>query len=162
MADQAQRNSRKTFKDVSPADLRKMCPQQKARYLAYAEPSKNVGGSVAIAKQRVRVFIHEKREQEKQLLQSAEEKKCQDALIGQLKAAEARKRVHQKRLLYQKLKEINFLISCQPTALSALRLKLLLPSRDIKMDRTDPLDKKQRRRVEEILGDEKDLTIIRS
>ncbi|KAL6482714.1 hypothetical protein MHYP_G00075860 [Metynnis hypsauchen] len=141
-----------------------MCPQQRARHLAYAEPSKEVKGWMAAAKQRVRARpAQERTESEKNPQHDSDSKLHQDVLIGQLKAEEARSRIRQKRLHEQNLRaqEIKLMISCQPNAHSALRLQRLLLPQERKMNSTDTLNQQQRQRVEEILKDEKGLTMIR-
>ncbi|KAK1801673.1 hypothetical protein P4O66_022316, partial [Electrophorus voltai] len=57
--------------------------------------------------------------------------------------------------------EMNLMISCQSNAQSAIRLELLLLAREKRVNIRDSLDQLQRRRVEEILEDDKGLTIIR-
>ncbi|XP_048034324.1 uncharacterized protein LOC125260153 isoform X2 [Megalobrama amblycephala] len=57
--------------------------------------------------------------------------------------------------------EINLMISCQSNAQRAVRLEHLLTVRERKINHTDCMDQLQRRRVEEILEDEKGLTINR-
>ncbi|XP_026877436.2 protein LKAAEAR1 [Electrophorus electricus] len=146
------------------AGLKTMCPQQRARYLAYAEPSKEVRGWMAASRQRVSTRLsQERKERQKDQLQVPDSKLRQDALIGQLKAAEARNRIRQMRLQYQNLREqeMNLMISCQSNAQSAIRLELLLLAREKRVNIRDSLDQLQRRRVEEILEDDKGLTIIR-
>lgn len=80
-------------------DLKRMCPQQKARFLAYAEPSKEVQAWMAASHQRVVSRLAHVREkaQEKNPLQDLDSKLHHDTLIGQLKAAEARNRIRQMR-----------------------------------------------------------------
>ncbi|XP_066526218.1 protein LKAAEAR1-like [Hoplias malabaricus] len=145
------------------AELRRMCPQQRARHLAYTEPSKEAKGWMETSRQRVLSWVaQERREQEKYRLQVLPSKLHQDKVVGQLKAAEARYRIRHMRLQYQNLKaqEINVMISCQSSAQSAARLELLL-AQERKSNSTDSLDQLQRRRVEEILEDERGLTVIR-
>uniref|UniRef100_A0AAZ3QB51 Protein LKAAEAR1 n=2 Tax=Oncorhynchus tshawytscha TaxID=74940 RepID=A0AAZ3QB51_ONCTS len=152
-------------------DVKRMCPQQRARYLAYEEPPKEAKTWMAMSRQRVSAWEssgaggkrhttvghHQCDERDE------EEKKRQDLIIGQLKAAEARNRVRQMRLQYRSMRtqEINLMISCQSSAQTAVRLELLLPTEESKINTIDCLDKLQRKRVEEILDDEKGLTITR-
>uniref|UniRef100_UPI00398F22D1 protein LKAAEAR1-like n=1 Tax=Pristiophorus japonicus TaxID=55135 RepID=UPI00398F22D1 len=92
------------------------------------------------------------------------EQKKQEHLLGQLKAAESHKKIHNMRLRYQTMRaaEINHLIASQPTARKAIRLEALLPPQQEHINLKDTLDKLQRRRVEEIMNDEAGLTINRS
>ncbi|KAL7860072.1 hypothetical protein SRHO_G00152190 [Serrasalmus rhombeus] len=152
------------WRTATGADLKRMCPQQRARHLAYAEPSKEAKGWMAASKQRVRAQLAQERTaSEKNPQHGLDSKLHQDVLVGQLKADEARNRIRRMRLQYQNLRaqEINLMISCQPSAQSAVRLELLLSAQERKMNSTDSLDQLQRRRVEEILEDERGLTIIR-
>ncbi|XP_051516222.1 protein LKAAEAR1-like [Myxocyprinus asiaticus] len=139
-----------------------MCPQQRARYQAYSEPSKEAQGWMAAARQRVSAqIINKKFRQINNPAAAADARHNQ--LTAQLKAAEARNRIRQLRLRYQDLRaqEINLMISCQCNAQRAVRLEKLLPVRERKINHTDSMDQLQRQRVEEILGDEKGLTIHR-
>ncbi|XP_062871832.1 protein LKAAEAR1-like [Trichomycterus rosablanca] len=140
-------------------ELKRMCPQQKARHLAYAEPSKEVQAGIAAAHQRA---VTRQAQEKKRKPIKALDSKLRHELIGQLQAAEARNRIQQRRQQYENLKaqEINLMISCQSSAQSAMRLELLLAvdRRRIVQDSLDPL---QRQRVEEIIEDEKDCTLIR-
>ncbi|XP_034168091.2 protein LKAAEAR1-like [Pangasianodon hypophthalmus] len=145
-------------------DLKRMCPQQKARSLAYAEPSKEVQAWMAASHQRVLSRLAHEREKawEKNPFQDLDSKLRHDTLIGQLKAAEARNRIRQMRLQCHNLKmrEISLMISSQASVQSAVRLELFL-AKEKQRNNSDSLDQLQRRRVEEILEDEKGLTIIR-
>ncbi|KAF7695988.1 protein LKAAEAR1-like isoform X2 [Silurus meridionalis] len=146
-------------------DLKRMCPQQKARILAYAEPSKEVRAWMAASQQRIHSRLaHEKEKVSRENpLQDMESKLHNDTLTGQLKAAEARNRIRQMRLKCHNLKmqEINLMISSQACVQSAVRLELLLTN-EKQRNHADSLDQLQRQRVEEILEDEKGLTLIRS
>ncbi|KAL2103513.1 hypothetical protein ACEWY4_000381 [Coilia grayii] len=156
------------------SDLKKMCPQQRARCQAYLEPSKEAQRSMSLAKQRVCATIAKEKSLQNDNT-TGDMKKRQDSLIGQLKAAEARNRIRQMRLNYHNFRaesplflanlqaqEINVMISSQTTAQGALRVELLLPASESKMKTSDSLGKLQRRRVEEILDDERGLTLNRS
>lgn len=87
-------------KNKTPSDLKKMCPQQRARCQAYMEPTKEAQNSVALAKQRVSAAITKDKNLSVGNKTTADEKMRQDSLIGQLKAAEARNRTRQMRLHY--------------------------------------------------------------
>ncbi|XP_036803710.1 protein LKAAEAR1 [Oncorhynchus mykiss] len=152
-------------------DVKRMCPQQRARYLAYEEPPKEAKTWMAMSRQRVSAWESSGAGGKRHTTvghhhcdeRDEEEKKRQDLIIGQLKAAEARNRVRQMRLQYRSMRtqEINLMISCQSSAQTAVRLELLLPTEESKINTIDCLDKLQRKRVEEILDDEKGLTITR-
>uniref|UniRef100_W5MDE6 LKAAEAR motif containing 1 n=2 Tax=Lepisosteus oculatus TaxID=7918 RepID=W5MDE6_LEPOC len=154
------------WKNVPGSELKKMSLLQKARYLAYEEPSKEVVNSVLISKQRLRGRAPVSRNPQKNPDPEAEEQqRKQDTVIGQLRAAEARNRVRSMRVRYQSMRaqEINHLISCQPTAQKAVRLELLLPAKLEKISPgNDAVDKLERKRIEEILEDERGLTINRT
>lgn len=87
-------------------DLKRMCPQQKARYLAYAEPSKEIQAWMAACHKRIHSRLAHEREKawRKNPLQDLDSKLHQDTLIGQLKAAEARNRIRQMTLHCHNLK----------------------------------------------------------
>lgn len=59
------------------------------------------------------------------------------------RAAEARNRIRIMRLRYQanKAQEISHLISCQPSALNAVRLQALLPTKTEPQDKDDTLER---------------------
>uniref|UniRef100_A0A8B9R7B2 Uncharacterized protein n=1 Tax=Astyanax mexicanus TaxID=7994 RepID=A0A8B9R7B2_ASTMX len=164
MTEQKESEDRK-WRNITGADLKRMCPQQRARHLAYAEPSKEAKGWMAASRQWVHARLAQQKA-ERNPQRVLDSKLHQDELIGQLKATEARNRIRQMRQQYHNLKaqEINLMISCQPSAQSAVRLELLLQAQEKKNKKTnisDGLDQLQRQRVEEILEDEKGLTIIR-
>uniref|UniRef100_A0AAY4DTU5 Uncharacterized protein n=1 Tax=Denticeps clupeoides TaxID=299321 RepID=A0AAY4DTU5_9TELE len=133
----------------SKAEMRKMCPQQRARCLAYQPLSKEVQGWMARTNQRLR--SQKQRPSEPRRGRAADGPKSgemtrRDTLVGQLKAAEARGRIRETRLRHQSLKvqEINLMISCQSSAQRAARLELLLmPVTETEMRSDDCLDKLQ-------------------
>ncbi|XP_053500429.1 uncharacterized protein LOC128619928 isoform X5 [Ictalurus furcatus] len=127
-------------------DLKRMCPQQKARYLAYAEPSKEIQAWMAACHKRIHSRLAHEREKAwgKNPLQDLDSKLHQDTLIGQLKAAEARNRIRQMTLHCHNLKmqEINLMISSQVSMQSAVRLELLL-AKEKQKNYADSLDQLQ-------------------
>ncbi|XP_059384617.1 protein LKAAEAR1-like [Carassius carassius] len=139
----------------------KMCPQQRARHEAYSEPSKEAQSWMAAARQRV--CTHQNNQKPRQVCKLTAAAERQNQLTAQLKAAEARNRVRQLRQHYQNLKEqeINLMMSCQSNTQRAVRLEQLLLVRERKINHTDCMDQLQRRRIEEILEDEKGLSISR-
>lgn len=88
------------------AVLKSMCPQQKARHQAYAEPSKEVRAWMAASQQRIisRLAKEKQNALEKNHFQDLDLKLHHGTLIGQLKAAEARNRIHHLRLQCHNLK----------------------------------------------------------
>ncbi|KAJ1122757.1 hypothetical protein NDU88_001241 [Pleurodeles waltl] len=152
----------KFSKSSTEVDLKKMTPMQRARYLAYEKPSKEVEMSVLSTRNRLKEEARAL-EAAPRLRQDAEQIR-QAKVVGQLKAAEARNRVRVLRLRYQSLKsqEINHLITSQPTARDALRLQVFLPPhQDIRYP-PDPLGHVERERVEAILMDDSGLTFKRT
>ncbi|XP_076840302.1 protein LKAAEAR1-like isoform X2 [Brachyhypopomus gauderio] len=149
------------FRKIALVCIRKS--QYRARLLAHAEPSREARGWMEACRQRVCARLAQERKDQKDPLQTSDSKSRQHALIGQLKAAEARNRIRQKRLQEEILEaqETKLTISCQSDAHSAARLELLLTPQK-RMNIPDSLNQRQRRRLEEILADEKDLTIIRT
>ncbi|XP_053500424.1 uncharacterized protein LOC128619928 isoform X2 [Ictalurus furcatus] len=112
-------------------DLKRMCPQQKARYLAYAEPSKEIQAWMAACHKRIHSRLAHEREKAwgKNPLQDLDSKLHQDTLIGQLKAAEARNRIRQMTLHCHNLKAIKQMahhISCSMGSLVAAERHLWL------------------------------------
>ncbi|XP_037397576.1 uncharacterized protein LOC108435208 isoform X3 [Pygocentrus nattereri] len=94
------------WRTATGADLKRMCPQQRARHLAYAEPSKEAKGWMAASKQRVRARLAQERTaSEKNPQHGLDSKLHQDVLVGQLKADEARNRIRRMRLQYQNCTE---------------------------------------------------------
>ncbi|XP_015750257.1 PREDICTED: uncharacterized protein LOC107330123 [Acropora digitifera] len=79
------------------------------------------------------------------------------------RAAEARNRIRLTRLRYQnnRRSEVNHLISCQPTALKAVRLQSLVPPSQEKIHIRDLLVKNERCRVNSLLEDETGLETAR-
>lgn len=140
------------FKKMS-CDTTKMSPEQKRRYLAFADPGdpkvKAMLSTVVLKEQKTST------EQEKLMEQKN--------LVGILKAAEARSRLRNARLQYQNLRaqEIHFLISFQRTAKGAVRLEVFLPPRKNLAKLSDCMDTVQRGRIEEILEDENGEIFIR-
>lgn len=154
----------KNWTNKTAGQLKKMAPQQRARFLAYEDPTKDVLDAMALSQKR----IHEERMYSKKFemprtQQETAEEANHSKLIGQLKAAEARNRIRIMRLRYQGMRahEIKHLIACQPTSLKALRLEALVPPTIDNSNPGDELDKLQRARVETILEDEKGLTTNR-
>ncbi|XP_039259655.2 uncharacterized protein LOC120336117 [Styela clava] len=154
----------KNWNPKSVGQLKKMAPQQRARYLAYEDPSKESAEAMAASLKR----IHEQKSLQKRDVIHVAQEEIDDSenhskLIGQLKAAEARNRIRVMRLRYQGMRahEIKHLIACQPTSLKALRLEALVPPTIDNSNPGDALDKLQRARVETILEDENGLTTNR-
>ncbi|XP_069740010.1 protein LKAAEAR1-like [Narcine bancroftii] len=91
------------------------------------------------------------------------EKKKQQILIGQLRADESHNKIQDMRFRYRTMraKEINLLISSQPTARKAIRLEALLPPYKKQINLKDTLNKLERKRVEAIMSDDSGLTTNR-
>ncbi|KAK3088222.1 hypothetical protein FSP39_016316 [Pinctada imbricata] len=151
-------------KKIEAQDLKKLAPQQRSRYLAYEDPPKEVNEAMGATKKRL---AEEKKRLERANAPPSEEevdeREKHAKLIGQLKAAEARNRLRIMRLRYQanRAQEISHLISCQPTALKAVRLQALVPLYPEREDRRDRLDKLERERVESLLEDAQGLLVNR-
>ncbi|KAM5135559.1 protein LKAAEAR1 [Mantella aurantiaca] len=136
--------------------LGKMDPMQRARCLAYEQPSKSVAASIAVTQTRLREHAL-KSEIRKQVPDLEQERQVK--VVGQLKAAEARNRTRLMRFRFQcvRAQELNNLISCQPNALDAIRLEVFLPPRTQTADTHDSLRRFQRERVENLLKDDQGL-----
>lgn len=147
-------------KKIDAAELKKLAPQQRSRYLAYEEPPKHVTEAQLLSKRRLRTV---KQELEVRALasntkQEVIEKERNSRLVGQLKAAEARSRLRIMRLRYQanKAEEIAHLISCQPVALKAVRLQALVPPgpSNALLERIKKIDKPDRAKIEALMEDD--------
>uniref|UniRef100_H2YB69 LKAAEAR motif-containing protein 1 n=1 Tax=Ciona savignyi TaxID=51511 RepID=H2YB69_CIOSA len=154
----------KTWKKKSPHEIKKMGPQERSRYMAYEEPSKDIQDQLDNAHKRVKNAIQTERSLKPRLnIEDELERHKHSNLIGQLKAAEARNRIRVMRLQYQAMRahEVKHLIACQPTSLKALRLEALVPPYIDNNNPGDQLDKLDRARVESILEDDKGITTNR-
>ncbi|KAM4692009.1 protein LKAAEAR1 [Rhinophrynus dorsalis] len=148
----------KKWKNISPGDVRKLPPIQRAKYMAYEQPSKDVAASLLRTQKRVKEHALRSVQQPQQVIEDME-KERQLKVVGQLKAAEARNRIRLMRLRFQcmKAQELNHLVSCQPTARDAIRLEVFLPARpDTRIPR-DTMNRFQRERVEGLLEDNRGL-----
>lgn len=94
------------------ADIKRMCPQQRARRLTYTEPSKEVKGWTETARQRVRDRLAQERNEKEKNSQRISDSD-QERLTGQLKAAEARDRIRQMRLQLERIKAEYSIIKCK-------------------------------------------------
>lgn len=151
-------------KKLDSNELKKLTPQQRSRYMAYEDPAKEITDAQAASKKRV--IESKKKSQRDNACTPALERVEKDkhiTLIGQLKAAEARNRLRITRLRFQanRGQEINHLISCQPTALNAVRLEALLPITSAKYDKKDAMDQLDRERCELLIQDEQGLLTLR-
>lgn len=150
------RNRRK----IEATDLKKLAPQQRSRYLAYEEPPKKASEGMAYSK---KMLVEKQKQFQRDNAPTPEDDRMERdkhaKLIGQLKAAEARNRLRIMRLRYQanRAQEISHLISCQPTALKAVRLQALVPAYPDRGDRRDRLMPLDRERIECLLEDDKGL-----
>ncbi|KAE8574366.1 hypothetical protein XENTR_v10003395 [Xenopus tropicalis] len=145
----------KNPKTVTRTELKKMPPVQRARLLAYEQPSKDMAASLQITQSRLKEFAQKSVGDVPQMVPDPEEERKMK-VIGQLKAAEARSRIRLTRLRFQcmRAQELNHLIACQPTARDAIRLEVFLPTRPATELSPDPLDRIQRAQVERLLEDD--------
>jgi len=149
---------------ATKTDIKKLKPQQRARYLAYKETPKKIKLQLQKTNKRIRERkeINNKKEEIIDDVKE-DERKAYNVLIGQLKAAEARDRIRLMRLRYEAMRshEIKHLISCQPSSLKAIRFEALVPAKTDPPSSNDTLDKIDRERVEKIVADNKGLTTLR-
>ncbi|RDD47775.1 Protein LKAAEAR1 [Trichoplax sp. H2] len=166
----------KNRKKIKPSQWKKLTDLEKSRYMAfhlflncfalpkYEPPTKEALKSQKESIKRIR-DAKAKLTAIRQFEQSQfdEEKEKHSQLIGQLKAAEARNRLRLMRIRYENNREaeMNHLIACQPTSLRAIRLQTLVPPRPKPTQFDDLLDKLERVRVENIIEDDRELTITR-
>ncbi|OCT62520.1 protein LKAAEAR1 [Xenopus laevis] len=144
----------KNSKTITQTELKKMPPVQRARLLAYEQPSKDVATSLLLTQSRLKEFAQKSvQDLPQMMLDPKEERKMK--VIGQLKAAEAQNRIRLTRFRFQCLRaqELNHLIAYQPTARDAIRLEVFLPSLPVTELPPDPLDRVQREQVERLLED---------
>ncbi|XP_033099441.1 protein LKAAEAR1-like isoform X2 [Anneissia japonica] len=150
-------------KKLTQREVNALPPVQRGRYLAYEEPSKSTLEAIANSKKRIQEKSKKLADIEKIQNVVDLEKEKHSQLIGQLKAAEARNRLRVIRLRYQtnRAQEVKHLISCQPTAIKAVRLQVLVPPYPDAESPGDNIDKLERKRIEELLEDEACLTTDR-
>ncbi|XP_053566037.1 protein LKAAEAR1 [Bombina bombina] len=153
-SDRNEKFAAKKSKPIAQGDMKKMVSVQKARYLAYEQPSKEVEASLHLTQTRLKEHALKSYSEPSRKTQDPEQEK-QAKVIGQLKAAEARSRIRLMRFRFQcmRAQELKHLIACQPTARDAIRLEVFLPSRPDTGIYKDSLDRVQRERVEELLED---------
>ncbi|KAL2094190.1 hypothetical protein ACEWY4_008909 [Coilia grayii] len=120
----------RTRHKATPGEIRRMCPQQRARHMAYHEPHKEVQNEMAASRQRVCARLAALKMREGSVKNAREaEKQRQDRVTLQLGAAEAQIRMRLARLRRQQVmaREIDMLVCYQPTAWKAIRIESLLP-----------------------------------
>ncbi|KAL9961476.1 hypothetical protein ACROYT_G030422 [Oculina patagonica] len=154
----------KNWKALSKKEIQKLPPQQKSKYLAYEPAPKECSEAMSAARKRLKDLDKSRRKQQKPApIEEVVENEKHTKIIGQLKAAEARNRIRLMRLRYQnnRSSEVTHLISCQPTALKAVRLQSLVPPSPDKIYIRDLLVKNERYRVNSLLEDETGLETAR-
>lgn len=154
----------RNWKILSKKEIQKLPPQQRSKYLAYEPAPKECGEAMAAARKRLKDLDKSRRIQQKPPpLEEVVETEKHTKIMGQLKATEARNRIRLTRLRYQnnRRSEVNHLISCQPTALKAVRLQSLVPPSPDKIYIRDLLLKNERCRVNGLLEDETGLETAR-
>ncbi|XP_065897935.1 uncharacterized protein [Dysidea avara] len=158
----------KRWKDLSTTQYNKLTSIEKSRYDAYESPPKHIQELQEAALKRVRAVKQEEKEKvsKNPAISEVIEQEYNSELIGQLRAAEAKERVNNIRYQFRvdKAQEINHLISQQPSAMEAVRLKCFLQPQNpgLTANATVYLNQRQRERCEAILEDEKGLTVTRS
>lgn len=96
---------RRNWHKATPGQIRKMCPQQRARYLAYEEPPKAVQNVMDASRQRVCSRLAALKIKEIPGNKSHEaDKKRDDTFSCQLKAAEALNRMRLSKIRRQQVK----------------------------------------------------------
>ncbi|XP_065897936.1 protein LKAAEAR1-like isoform X2 [Dysidea avara] len=139
-----------------------------SKRLQYESPPKHIQELQEAALKRVRAVKQEEKEKvsKNPAISEVIEQEYNSELIGQLRAAEAKERVNNIRYQFRvdKAQEINHLISQQPSAMEAVRLKCFLQPQNpgLTANATVYLNQRQRERCEAILEDEKGLTVTRS
>lgn len=154
----------RNWKALSKKEIQKLPPQQRSKYLAYEPAPKECGEAMSAARKRLKELEKSRRKQQKPPpIEEVIENEKHTKIIGQLKAAEARNRIRLMRLRYQnnRSSEVTHLISCQPTALKAVRLQSLVPPNPDKICIRDLLVKNERCRVNSLLEDETGLETAR-
>ncbi|XP_074608256.1 uncharacterized protein LOC141860913 [Acropora palmata] len=154
----------RNWKVLSKKDIQKLPPQQRSKYMAYEPAAKECNEAMSAARKRLKDLEKSRRMHQKPPpFEEVVENERHIKIIGQLKAAEARNRIRLTRLRYQnnRRSEVNHLISCQPTALKAVRLQSLVPPSQEKIHIRDLLVKNERCRVNSLLEDETGLETAR-
>ncbi|XP_062520707.1 uncharacterized protein LOC134195660 isoform X2 [Corticium candelabrum] len=170
----------RNWQELTPKDLKKLArsPQALSRYMAYQPLSKEAVAVKEACVKRVREFKRketnssEKKSKTKELETrqleecketTSEEKLKSKGLIGELRAATARGRLRDIRIRYEsnRAREINHLITCQPTAQECVRLEAFIPPQPVLSRIKEPLKKQERLRCEAIMEDDLGLTVNR-
>lgn len=98
---------RRNWHKATPGQIRKMCPQQRARYLAYEEPPKEVQNVMDASRQRVCSRLAALKIQPMPVKNSHEaDKRRADTITCQLKAAEALNRMRFLKIRQQQVKVV--------------------------------------------------------
>lgn len=154
----------RNWKVLSKKEIQKLPPQQRSKYLAYEPAPKECSEAMSAARKRLKELDKSQKKHHKPPpMEEVVENEKHIKIIGQLKAAEARNRIRLTRLRYQnnRSSEVTHLISCQPTALKAVRLQSLVPPSPDKIYIRDLLVKNERYRVNTLLEDETGLETAR-
>ncbi|KAL1785858.1 hypothetical protein HispidOSU_009848 [Sigmodon hispidus] len=147
---------------LTPERLAALLPTQRHRHLLFGDLLDDTGAAASIFP-RESVEIPYSMPDPRTWTQAFElPAERQNRLLGVLKAAEARNRVRALRMRYTRMRaeEITLQIQRQGTARSAIRLELFLPPQLKPTKIPDPLDRRERRRVETILEEAVDGSIF--
>ncbi|XP_032462819.1 protein LKAAEAR1 [Phocoena sinus] len=133
-----------------------------AIHLLFSDLLEDVGAAASVFPSESAELGHRMPDPRAWTLQLETPAQRQDRVLGVLKAAEARGRVRALRLRYARLRaeELSLLIQRQKSARAALRLELFLPPQLKPTRIPDPLDRRERRRVETILEEKVDGSIF--
>uniref|UniRef100_A0A8C6ADD1 LKAAEAR motif containing 1 n=1 Tax=Monodon monoceros TaxID=40151 RepID=A0A8C6ADD1_MONMO len=147
---------------LTPEGLEAMRPAQRHSHLLFGDLLEDVGAAASVFPSESAELGHRMPDPRAWTLQLETPAQRQDRVLGVLKAAEARGRVRALRLRYARLRaeEISLLILRQKSARAALRLELFLPPQPKPTRIPDPLDRRERRRVETILEEKVDGSIF--
>nr|XP_030697358.1 protein LKAAEAR1 [Globicephala melas] len=147
---------------LTPEGLEAMRPAQRHSHLLFGDLLEDVGAAASVFPSQSAELGYRMPDPRAWTLQLETPAQSQDQVLGVLKAAEARGRVRALRLRYARLRaeEISLLILRQKSARAALRLELFLPPQLKPTRIPDPLDRRERRRVETILEEKVDGSIF--
>lgn len=132
----------RNWKELTAKELKRLAPQALSRFMAYEPPSKEMLSAKEACVKRVREF-RKCREREVCVQSDSVAMSRHRELIGELKAAEARSRLRDARIRYEsnQVREVNHLITCQPTTCEAVRFEAFVPPEPEPVPPRDPMKK---------------------
>lgn len=119
------------WRKLSKAELNRLSKLEKSRYMAYEKPAESVRQAAALSQRRVMLAAKDMR-----MCQRTEQRRKKARLLQDQVRAEAaverashRLKVQRSRVMHDRVEEIEYLVSSQPTSLKAMKLQNLVPLR---------------------------------